>query len=522
MRDRLACLVAAAMIVASCGSAEPSTSPERSSAAATAATNEATPQHTPSPLPTEIGSWKTTGMMAVGRLAPHALLADGNVLVFGNDTRTFPELDPSSSDQCVRDDSRAVEIWDRDSDSWMTLGGLSKPRADFVAVPLQDGRVLVTGGVNAGITSDDYLYAQSHDSYSSTYIYNGGFSSIWSKGGLLGTARTAPAAAALPDGRVLVAGGYYISAADRWWFEVRTDGGFALAADRRVSGRESAVIQIELADVDPGPPPATALATAELYDPATDTWSATSPLRFARFGAAAVALADGRVLVVGSSPTNDVWDHRWVDLDDRAQLTAEIYDPGSGRFSLTGELPGVDWTAVAGAHTYAGVIRIGSLVALAGGGALLVGRTEQSEGAFAIRSLRFDAASGAWTEIDRVLYASPPQTTGMVTEVEPGHSRMDMLAASSVGGQVLLAGGAILTTADSYETTAEAVLFDPETGQWTAAPPMPEPRAGGAAVTLGDGAVLLVGGYTHTMPRNESCSWGATGLTSAVLFIPGS
>jgi N-acetylneuraminic acid mutarotase len=66
------------------------------------------------------------------------------------------------------------------------------------------------------------------------------------------------------------------------------------------------------------------------------------------------------------------------------------------------------------------------------------------------------------------------------------------------------------------------VLFDPETGQWTAAPPMPEPRAGGAAVTLGDGAVLLVGGYTHTMPRNESCSWGATGLTSAVLFIPGS
>jgi hypothetical protein len=213
-------------------------------------------------------------------------------------------------------------------------------------------------------------------------------------------------------------------------------------------------------------------------------------------------------------------------VDDRAGITAEIYDPASGRFNLTGELPSVDWAAVEGTDRDPQVITIGSLVALADGGALLVGRTERWGGAFAIRSLRFDAASGTWTEIDRVLYGPPPQTSGMVAEVEAGYSRVDQLAAITSDGQVLLAGGAILTSARDYEVTADAVLFDPATGKWTAVPPMPEPRAGGAAVSLGHGVVLLVGGYTHRMPESEPCSWieepawGAIGLTTAVLFVP--
>ena len=156
--------------------------------------------------------------MAVGRLAPHALLSEGNVLVFGNDTvGARPSLDGDAWDyrRCVRDDSRAVEIWDRDSDSWMTLAGLNKPRADFAAAPLLDGRVLVTGGVNAGISEEDGRQ-HGHSSYSSTYIYDGGYSSSWSKGGLLGAARTSPVAATLPDGHVLVAGGYYLDAAESW------------------------------------------------------------------------------------------------------------------------------------------------------------------------------------------------------------------------------------------------------------------------------------------------------------------
>ena len=45
----------------------------------------------------------------------------------------------------------------------------------------------------------------------------------------------------------------------------------------------------------------TTLATAEIYDPATDRWSAANRLRTARAGHTATALADGRVLVVGGA-----------------------------------------------------------------------------------------------------------------------------------------------------------------------------------------------------------------------------
>ena len=42
------------------------------------------------------------------------------------------------------------------------------------------------------------------------------------------------------------------------------------------------------------------MATAELFDPTTGSWSQTGPMTYARIGAAAVTLADGRVLVFGS------------------------------------------------------------------------------------------------------------------------------------------------------------------------------------------------------------------------------
>ena len=532
MRARLACVAGMAIIVASCGaSTTPSTTapgsvtPHLQSAPPTAALPGATPEPMASSLPTDVGRWETAGMMAVGRLAPHALVSGGQVLVLGNDTRgARPPLHVwQQGNPCVRDDSQAIEIWDRQHPGWTSLAGLNKPRADFAAVPLPDGRVLVTGGVNAGI-GEELNGQYDHSSYSSTYIYDGGYSSSWSKGGLLSAARTAPVAATLPDGHVLVAGGYYLDPDASWGLNEPADVEFALATDRRVPSQEGALAEVELADIGPEPPPATALATAELYDPATDTWSPTGSLRFARYGAPAVTLSDGRVLVVGSELYGVGWDDRWVRVDARAGITTEIYDPASGRFTLTGELPSVDWTAVTVSEPYLdedlSTIAIGSLVALADGGALLVGRTEHLHDAFAICSLRFSAASGAWTEIDRVLYGRADQTSGIVAEVEAGHSRLDQLAAITSDGQVLLAGGAIMTSTEEYEATADAVLFDPATGRWTALPPMPEPRAGGAAVSLGDGAVLLVGGYTHTMPEDESCSWGATGLTSTVLFVP--
>jgi hypothetical protein len=71
------------------------------------------------------------------------------------------------------------------------------------------------------------------------------------------------------------------------------------------------------------------LADAEIFDPATGTFSRTGSLTVARGNAMAVALKTGKVLVVGGRGGSD----HGVALD-----SAELYDPATGKFSLTGEM----------------------------------------------------------------------------------------------------------------------------------------------------------------------------------------
>src|SRR6184192_2743384 len=102
----------------------------------------------------------------------------------------------------------------------------------------------------------------------------------WEYTGSLKTARFHHTATLLPDGRVLVAGGE-----DRLY----------------------------------------ALASAELYDPATGTWSDTGSLNTARDSHTATLLPNGMVLVVGGGPGS-------------ANASAELYDPASGIWTPTSSL----------------------------------------------------------------------------------------------------------------------------------------------------------------------------------------
>lgn len=499
--SQLAASLVAFALVAGCQAATPSPAAVDSGSPAASGslpTQVAPSQSISAPPATPVagtGHWEAAGTLALGRPATHAiLLGSGAVLVVGDGG--FDVTDASSK----------AEIWDPATATWKTTQGLNSPRADFAAVALKDGRALVTGGRN-----------ETDQSFSSTYVFDPG-TETWTKVGLLGKARTSPAIAVLPDGRVLVAGGY---------FRVKpsygsADPGAVLAAFHPPSLRATESGGPGLNDIEP-PNVGAALATAELYDPATGTWSATGPMKFARFGAAAVTLTDGRVLVVGSGDTQS-----GVTVDDRALDTAEIFDPASGRFTPVGGLPDIDRAAldkagVPGANPVPDgppqFQDVGNLVASSDGGAVLIAHTGSWKHVGDItRSFRFDAGSGGWTEIGQtyVLISEPTEKTLVTLGVRA-------LGGASVarlpGGGVLVAGGA----GDSkpanrgYATfTSEAAdLYDPAANSWTPVAPMPEARAGGASVVLADGSVLIIGGHAESPPAGDQVV-----LASAVRFAP--
>jgi N-acetylneuraminic acid mutarotase len=222
----------------------------------------------------------------------------------------------------------SAELYDPVTNTWSAAGTMSSPRYQHTASLLHSGLVLAAGGNNLVGTCSCTTFVSSAD------IYNP-ITNSWTPTGSLVTARYAHTATVLADGRVLAAGGF---------------------------GGATSTLQSGGA----------ALASAEIYDSATGTWSATGSMTTARMKHTATLLSSGRVLVVGGR-------------GNTTTPTAEVFDPTSGT-----------WTAVASMST---ARESHSAVMLPDGTVLIVGGlNDTSSAVFGVASAeRYDPIAGKWS-----------------------------------------------------------------------------------------------------------------------------
>jgi hypothetical protein len=232
--------------------------------------------------------WVRSGDLNTARSAPAgAVLADGRVLVAGG--YYTPSLHML----------RSAEVFSPSTGAWSPTGSLSTPRYGATAVTLADGRVLVVGGWADVVDGAGPLYG-THRVLASTELYDPA-TGDWSAGGDLPQGVTEPTVVALEDGGALLVVGLVVTRFDPG------SGKWTAAASMIGSSRARTLVALADGTVlaaggltgEEGQ--AEYSADAEIYDPATDTWSATDPMPVARSGGTAVLLEDGSVLIVGGA-----------------------------------------------------------------------------------------------------------------------------------------------------------------------------------------------------------------------------
>jgi hypothetical protein len=262
------------------------------------------------------GDWTATGSLKTGARALHTLTnlwGGGRLITGGWDGKAALS---------------SAEIYDFSKGTFSAASSMKHPRARHSAIMLFDGRILITGGFDS-----------SGNPIASAEIYNpatGTFTET--KGGPMATARYAHRMNTVGDGKILITGGFGAGGAPLATCELfdpdPTKESFGAAASLvHARGSHSATElptgEIFIAGGNGG---VGVLNSTELYDPDANTFSAGSNLNQARQGHSAWVLPNGLVLISGgnNNPSSD-WDIQTGFLS-----SAELYDLATDTFTATG------------------------------------------------------------------------------------------------------------------------------------------------------------------------------------------
>src|SRR5215475_10799323 len=259
------------------------------------------------------GTWTGTGSVNLARYgAPVVTLPNGKVLFAGGCVNNCNDITSSA------------ELFDPASGTWSYTGSLHTPRYFYTAVLLKTGKVLVAGGCNAAscntVTATAELYDPSTGAFSAT--------------GSLSVARDYQTATLLANGNVLVAGGFGTSGTLAQAESYNASTGRWASAGNMSTGRSqhtATLLPNGKVLVAGGLSPLGAiLASAELFDPASNTWATTGSLANKRYNHTAVLLLTGRVLIAGGTGQ--------LKRASVKLASSELFNPATGTFSATGNL----------------------------------------------------------------------------------------------------------------------------------------------------------------------------------------
>lgn len=453
-----------------------------------------------------LNPFNATGSLGTPRFLPAVtLLPNGKVLVAGGSNSTGPSTNAIST----------AEVYDPATAAFTATGSMTTPRTEAQGILLPNGKVLVAGGYDGsgGVLASAELY----DPVTGTFTATGSMT----------VKRVAFAATLLPNGKVLIAGGTSngvpsgnLASAELYDLTTgmftatgsmttsRTTYTAALLPNGKVliAGGQSSTIGVML-------------ASAELYDPSTGAFSPTGSMTAPRLAYTETLLPNGKVLIAGGTKNG---------TNTGTLASAELYDPASGTFALTGSLntgrffsssapllPNGNVLITGGRDSMANIIDSAEVYNSATGTFSYAGTGMFSRHFRATEVLLANGKvliTGGDDNTAKPVSASELYDSGYPQTVQAFTSKGSMTAARGFYADTQLPNGSVLLAGGSNGSAAlsSAELYNPGTGAFTATGGMSAARVRPSAVLLPNGRVLIAGGQTLS----------GTPLNSAEIYNP--